>query len=59
MQTDPEEIKQRPEIQLILREYANYGKGIQEKLLRHLDFMVENRRKYYEAVEERQTKAGR
>jgi hypothetical protein len=53
MQAEPEEIKRQPEIQLILHEYANYGKGMQEKLLRHLEFMVETRRKYYNAMQER------
>ena len=49
MQTEIEAIKSLPAIQGILREYANYGQAIQQKLLRHLEFMVENRRKYYSA----------
>jgi len=53
MQADPEEIKCKPEIDAILQEYANYGKDMRDKLLRHLEFMVENRRKYHKAMEER------
>ena len=45
-----DEIKTNQEIQAILHQYMNYGKGLQEKLLRHLEFMVENRRNYYKAV---------
>ena len=50
MNTEFKEIERKSEIQVILREYANYGKAMQEKLLRHLEFMVENRRKYYKAI---------
>ena len=50
MKTELEEIRRKPEIQVILHEYANYGQAMQEKLLRHLEFMVENRRKYYNAI---------
>jgi GYF domain 2 len=50
MKTELEEIRRKPEIQVILHEYANYGKAMQEKLLRHLEFMVDNRRKYYKAI---------
>ena len=55
MQADIEDIKRRAEIQMLLREYANFGQAMQEKLSRHLEFMVENRRKYYQAVEARAT----
>jgi hypothetical protein len=48
MNSEIDEIKSRPEIQLVLKEYAGYG--MREKLLRHLEFMVENRRKYYKAI---------
>jgi hypothetical protein len=50
MNTELEEIRRKPEIQVILHKYANYGQAMQEKLLRHLEFMVENRRKYYNAI---------
>jgi hypothetical protein len=50
MQAGLDEIKRRPAFQAILRDYAGYGDPIQEKLLRHLVFMVENRRKYYKAA---------
>jgi hypothetical protein len=50
MKTELEEIRRKSEIQVILHEYANYGQAMQEKLLRHLEFMVENRRKYYNAI---------
>lgn len=55
MQADPETIKSRPGIETILQEYANYGKDMREKLLRHLEFIAENRKKYYTAMEERRT----
>ena len=51
MKADIEEIKQRPEMQAILREYAKFGEAMHDKLLRHLGFVVENRRKYAAAVE--------
>ncbi len=50
MNTEFKEIERKSEIQVILQKYANYGKAMQEKLLRHLEFMVENRRKYYKAI---------
>jgi hypothetical protein len=50
MHAELDEIKKRPAIQAILRDYVSYGDAIQEKLLRHLVFMVENRRKYYKAA---------
>jgi len=55
LESNPEEIKRKPEIQAILNEYAGYGLEMREKLLRHLEFMIENRRKYYKALEERRT----
>lgn len=55
MQTDIEEIKRLPAIVAILHGYANYGQPMQVKLVRHLEFMVENRKKYYRAVEIRRT----
>ena len=48
-----DEIKRHPEIRAILDEFAAYGADIQNKLLRHLEFMVENRKKYMKAVEGR------
>ena len=48
-----DEIKTSPEVQAIVHQYANYGNGLQEKLLRHLEFMLGNRRRYYNAVAER------
>jgi hypothetical protein len=50
MNAEFKEIERKSEIQVILHKYANYGKAMQEKLLRHLEFMVENRRKYYKAI---------
>ena len=44
------EIKKHPNVLAIVNQYAGYGKDIQDKLLRHLEFMVENRKKYYSAV---------
>ncbi len=53
LHTDVEEIKRTPEIQAILHEYAGYGEEMCAKLLRHLEFMVENRRNYHKAVDRR------
>jgi hypothetical protein len=50
---EPDEIQRNREVQAILAAYANYGQAIQEKLLAHLKFMVNNRRKYYRALAER------
>jgi hypothetical protein len=44
------EILADPEVQAILNDYAHYGKGMQEKLAQHLEFVVENRRRYFKAV---------
>ena len=51
---EPDEIQRNREVQAILAAYANSGLDIQEKLLLHLKFMVNNRRKYYRALAERQ-----
>jgi hypothetical protein len=44
-----EEIHQDPGLRGILQPFAGYGPLLREKLLMHLAFMVENRRKYYAA----------
>jgi hypothetical protein len=46
---DLEAIRGHPDIQSILTAYAGYGPTFRDKLLRHLDFMTENRCKYYSA----------
>ena len=51
MEMGPEQIKRLPQIERILAEYADYGKDMRAKLLHHLEFMVENRRKYYAATQ--------
>ncbi|HZZ81773.1 MAG TPA: GYF domain-containing protein [Gemmataceae bacterium] len=51
MHSDVKEIRCIPEIHAILREYAGYGQTMQERLLLHLEFMVINRRKYYQRIE--------
>ena len=51
METDPEEIKCLPEIRQILAEYAGYGAEMRAKLLHYLEFVIENRRKYYAAIQ--------
>ena len=33
----------------IFRQFQGFGAAMQEKLMHHLEFMVENRRKYYTA----------
>jgi hypothetical protein len=43
------EIKRNPEVQAIVDKFANYGPTLKEKLIQHLQFMVENRRKHYQA----------
>jgi hypothetical protein len=53
MQAGLEEIKKRPDLQAIFQEYSNYGKDLRTKLLKHLEFLVENRRKYYLAMANR------
>lgn len=50
MKASPEEIRERSDIQAIFHEYAAYGEDMEKKLARHLEFMVENRRSYYKAV---------
>ena len=50
LHTATDEVKASPEVQEILQQHANFGSGLQEKLLWYLEFMVENRRKYYNAV---------
>ncbi|MBI3821980.1 MAG: DUF4339 domain-containing protein [Planctomycetes bacterium] len=50
LHADAAEIRAQAGIQAVLQQYAGYGKDLSDKLLRHLDFMVENRRKYYQAV---------
>jgi hypothetical protein len=50
LHADLAEIKNNPEVRAIVQGCANYGKEMQEKLLRHLEFVVENRRKYYAAL---------
>jgi hypothetical protein len=52
---DLSEIKQQPGVRAIFNEYAGYGYEMLEKLTRHLDFLIQNRRKYYQAM----AKAGR
>jgi hypothetical protein len=44
----PEEISVR--VQDLLRDYAAYGPELEQKLTRHLFFMIDNRRKYFQAV---------
>jgi hypothetical protein len=46
---DLEAIRNHPEIQKVLENYAGYGDAFRAKLLRHLEFMAENRCKYYTA----------
>jgi hypothetical protein len=53
LQAGPEDLRRHPEIQRILQAYAPYGREMHDKLLRHLDFMVDNRRKYYRAQGQR------
>jgi hypothetical protein len=47
---DTDDIEDSAGVVALLDEYAGYGPVMREKLLKHLAFMVENRRKYYTAV---------
>jgi hypothetical protein len=42
-------IKRDPSLTAIFRQFQGYGSSMQEKLTQHLEFMVQNRRKYYAA----------
>jgi hypothetical protein len=44
---DLDAIRNHPEIRTILEAYDPYGETFRHKLLRHLEFMLENRCKYY------------
>jgi serine/threonine protein kinase len=50
MAGDMEFIRQDPDIQRFMHYYARYGQEMLHKLWQHLQFMVENRRKYYCAL---------
>jgi hypothetical protein len=50
LHADFDEITTQPPVQAILQEYATYGREMREKLIHHLELMVENRRKYYKAT---------
>jgi hypothetical protein len=47
---DLDDMEDSDGIRAILDQYACYGPIMKEKLLKHLAFLVENRRKYYAAV---------
>jgi len=47
---DVQEIKEHKEIQAILGRFSQYGSTMTAKLERHVEFLVENRRKYYRAA---------
>jgi hypothetical protein len=42
-------IQKEPSLAAIFRQFQGYGSSMQEKLTQHLEFMVQNRRKYYAA----------
>lgn len=46
---DFEAIRRLPPIDNLLRSYQGYGSVMQDKLCKHLGFLVENRRKFYAA----------
>jgi hypothetical protein len=48
-----DKIQANPEVLALLREHADAGTEMHEKLLHHLEFMVENRRQYYRAIGEK------
>ncbi|HYV36420.1 MAG TPA: GYF domain-containing protein [Gemmataceae bacterium] len=43
------DIVNSPQLEAVLEPFVEYGPVMKEKLLKHLDFMVENRRSYYSA----------
>jgi len=45
----PEALRQHPELQGLVRVYQGYGQVMLDKLWKHLDFLVENRRKFHAA----------
>jgi hypothetical protein len=45
-----EEILAHPAVRALLDEYARHSDEMEGKLVQHLEFVVENRRKYYQAV---------
>jgi len=49
MEINLDDLKQHPEVQVLLSSYQNYGYVMREKLLHHLEWIVINRRKYYAA----------
>ncbi len=49
LHADLSEIKKHPEVCSLLQQFANHGPTMVNKLERHLEFMIENRRKYYQA----------
>jgi hypothetical protein len=46
---DAEEVLRDPKVIALLQRYAGYGPLFLEKLVHHLAFLVENRRKFYSA----------
>ncbi|MBM4068947.1 MAG: DUF4339 domain-containing protein [Planctomycetes bacterium] len=47
---DMTEIHKNAELRALFQQYAGYGRSLEQKLNQHLEFMIENRRKYYRAV---------
>ncbi len=44
-----EDLKKHPEIKALLAQFRSYGPLMRDKLLNHLEFLAQNRRKYYAA----------
>jgi hypothetical protein len=51
---DMDTILSYEEVKKILDRYESYGMAMQEKLIQHLEFMVDNRKKFYAAQAENQ-----
>lgn len=47
---DLSEIHKNAELRALFQQYAGYGRSLEQKLSQHLEFMIDNRRKYYRAV---------
>jgi hypothetical protein len=50
MDTAAGDIKANPEVLVLIKAHADAGTEMHDKLLHHLEFMVDNRRQYYLAV---------
>jgi hypothetical protein len=55
LHADLDKLRREPFIKRLMDDAASYGKELQAKLMDHLMFTIENRRKYYKAVAKRKS----